>query len=435
MRALRRRSALRAAACLALALVGCDQTDVVGKLGAPAPRPEPAAGSAAPAGGAPAAGGAMAPPPVTPVRSAAPSCAAASSVFARALCACGQVATFGDLRSARIAREGAQPALPAADVGIAGTLQVAAFVGPIGGDLIVTGSGLSLIAGVDGAIAGALRVQGDLGVSGLTRIGSDAWLGGLLLGDGVLIAAGDLHQLGASVALSPQTGAPLVDHAGELVSGEFSIDPPCVCEDAGALRIEAAVARAVVDHDGQSAGFAPSALADLPPDQSLSLPPGRLYVEQIRAAGDLTLRVTGRTTLFIAGDLIVHGALRAELSPTAELELWVAGGMAVTGPLALAPRERPSAARMFVAGPFIGEPGPAGPPGDEIVEQLPTPAQRENPDAEWVVNLYAPRFDLSLGRDTDVYGALFVRALLSIGDVRIHHDPLVLERTSECHEP
>jgi hypothetical protein len=415
-------------AVVVLSALGCHQTDVVGTVDGPRSLPGVDSGEVAD-GGSPGRGRGRDDAAADVPRGMLPTCAAAASSFSRALCACGQVESFGDFRS------GSLRADARADVAVGGTLRVAAFAGPVSGDLTVAGNGLSLLAGDAGRVSGALRVNSELRLRGETRVDGSAWLRGVLMGDGVLYTAGDLYQPRPRIATS-EAGTPLVQHEGSLIVGEVVVESPCACDAATQLDVVGRVAEAAADDASRSAqAIAASALADAPDSFSLDLPPGPIYLDEIASRGDLTLHATGASVLFIAGDLSIRGSLRAELADAAEIELWVAGDMAVRGAIVLAPRDRPSATRLFVAGQTIGEPGPAGAPGREVIEDLATPAQRDNPDAEWVVNLYAPRVDLSLGTDTDVYGALFVRSLLSVGDLRMHHDPQVVERGIGCHDP
>jgi hypothetical protein len=275
-------------ACLAaLLIIGCGQVDVLGEIAAQDPPESPAGGAA---------GAAAAPPAPEPsgesadtdeTATAVPICAAATTVFARALCACGSLASLGDLRSEYVQGTSAAGALGRADIGVAGELHTAAFTGPIAGDLTVAGAGMSVIVGALGTIEGALRVQGDLAVVGVTTVASDAWLRGRLLGDGVLVVEGDVHR--GSAAPAPAGGPPVVATAvlevgGQILAEDFTFESPCACEPEPVLDVAAVVARAAADHDNAAVGFSPATLADVADGQVYDLPAGRLFAGDRRHA-------------------------------------------------------------------------------------------------------------------------------------------------------
>jgi hypothetical protein len=392
-----------------LALAACGQTDVLGTIEAAVPTVSaPQAGASAPTvdAGEEAAGD---PVPGNPVRTSAPGCATAASIFDRALCACGSLSTLGDLRTARMTvTPGAVPS-SRADVGVVGTLQSAAFVGPIDGDLTIAGLGLNALVAVDGRVTGALRVAGDLALRGAATVASDAWLGGQLLGDGLLAVQGDAYRGFAPPGAPPIPVAATLEVAGDVVTQAFTLEPPCACDAEPAVDVAAVVALAAVDNDNTRAGFAPDSLTHAAEGEIHELTGGRLFAHAVSAAGDLVLRVTGRNALFVGGDVQVGGALRAELADGAELELWIARDVAVAGPIALGSREQI----------------PVPPPAADAVA---------TPNEEWIVNLYAPQVDLSLPRDTTVTGALFVRSIVSVGDLHVEYDSAVTARRSICDE-
>jgi hypothetical protein len=418
-----------------LALAACGQTDVLGTIAPEQPTVSPPqAGAAAPTAGDDAEP-AREPPAGDPIGTSAPGCERAASVFARALCACGSVSTLGDLRTVRVADADAPARAGGADVGILGGLQSAAFVGPIDGDLTIAGAGLSALVASEGLVTGALRVSGDLALSGTAMVEGDAWLRGRLLGDGRLVAQRDVYRGPLIPVAPPAPPSATLEVAGEVVTQAFTLDPPCACDAEPAVDVAAIVALAAVDNDNAATGFSPDALGGADDGQVHELPPGRLFVHAVSARGDVVLRVTGQSALFVGGDLQVGGALRAELSADAELELWIARDVAVAGPIALGALEHADAARMYVGGVALG--GVELPaPGPEIAEQIPVPPPAAGavatPDDTWTVNLYAPQLDLGLARDTTVTGSLFVRSIVSVGDLHVRHDPRVVERRSFC---
>src|SRR5690606_14875509 len=80
------------------------------------------------------------------------------------------------------------------------------------------------------------------------------------------------------------------------------------------------------------------------------LPCGRYYVNQIGGLGGVTLRIQGRTALFVGGDVWATGLFKIELDPGAELDLFIQDDFVLTGAARFGDRTRPAAMRIYVGG-------------------------------------------------------------------------------------
>jgi hypothetical protein len=60
--------------------------------------------------------------------------------------------------------------------------------------------------------------------------------------------------------------------------------------------------------------------------------------------------LTGRLALFIAGDLTLQGDFASDLTPEAELDVFVSGDLIVPSSVQIGMPARPSAVRLFIAG-------------------------------------------------------------------------------------
>lgn len=358
--------------------LGCSGTDIVGDLaaeGASAAAPDAAHGDAAHNGGAPIGCGA--------------------AVFAQALCACERVSSFGNLSATAL--DGAARA----HVRIQGPLEAAGLAGPIAGDLAAVGAGVSVLSADDAEIAGSLLLTTDLDLNGVARVAGDARLAGALLGEGRLLVRGDLRS---PVERDPASTPLRLEVEGARIVEPVAPEPPCGCAAGEQLPLRAWIEEARARNDNAARGFA----LDGPAAGTLALPPGRLFLEQLDAAGDLALEVHGATELFIADALRVPGALTAQLGPGATLTLIVGGGLELGGDLALAEPERAYAGRLYLAGELTRTGRPGG--------------------TAWIGQVYAPNAALSFSGHARVTGSLFVRSLVALGGIELRYDPRVVSQ-------
>ena len=144
---------------------------------------------------------------------------------------------------------------------------------------------------------------------------------------------------------------------------------------------------------------------------SLTLPTGRYYLSALRDIGSLTLHVTGKVALFVAGDLRATGLFRVQLDADAELDVFVRDDLVVTGAASFGDAERPAASRIYVGG--TGDIALAG-------------------ASAFVGNLYAPTANVALGGFGRVDGSLFAKNVVAAGFLSIGYDSSVTEPGEGC---
>jgi hypothetical protein len=343
----------------------------------------------------------------------APACSPplASQLFRRALCACGDVTiggTFGtdSFDSTQGPFIPTAPPSPNAAVGCNAGLDLGG-VASLGGDLTVADpTGLKL--GSLTTVRGSLRVNGPITIGGVIEVLQDAQLAGGIQGVGTL-------HIGRDLVLPP--GAPIVPLIvtidGNQSRKSLAIDPPCPCAPSQVPDLAAAIADASMSNDNLAQAFDPAALNVVSSTQTVVLD-GNVYVSGLNvleALAALTLVVHRSAKLFIGGDLVVNGNLTAQVDDGAELDLYVAGGMAVSGVQGFGAVEAPARVRVYVAGD-----GPVMFRGTVSVG----------------ANLYAPQASVMLQGGPTLFGSVFAQRFVAEGRTSIHYDSASIAADDGC---
>ncbi len=143
---------------------------------------------------------------------------------------------------------------------------------------------------------------------------------------------------------------------------------------------------------------------------SIDVPCGRFHLEGLAGTGAFTIRVHGRSALFVEGSVNV-GSLAVVLDPGAELDLFVEGSVTAISTLMLGTTDAPRKVRLYLGGTTLNLQGASLAAG----------------------NLYAPRANLTTGGSGLVlHGSLFVGSVNPNGDLEIHYDRGVLDSAAEC---
>lgn len=326
----------------------------------------------------------------------------AETLFHHAVCGCAAL-SFGvdlttdgfDSRTAPYAGGGAGGDV-ASNVGLDASLAM-----DVGGDVTVAGEGVE--AGTRLKVAGDLTCGGPLGrpgsvieVEGAAAVAGDVTVASLAVGGALVTAPG--------AVLSGDITAPVQEEAA------VEVPPPCRCD---ALDVAAVVAdHALTNHDDEI-GLDPRGFAAVDREVTLELPCGRFYLDEIAggAGASLTLRATGRTSLFIGGNVTLPAGLRVELDPGAELDLFVAGYIQTVAPVVLGDPARPRALRIAVA----SDGSISLPEGSTLA-----------------ANLFAPASDLAAPGSLEVFGSLVVRRVNAGGSLAIHRDRAVSHAAEDC---
>lgn len=275
----------------------------------------------------------------------------------------------------------------------------------------------------DVTVGGALRVGGSDGVhaNGTLRVATDLRSNGPVTGPGDVTAAnvsanGAVHlgSLRTTGTVTLPMGADLtVERPPEVtrvVRATVPVAPPCDCADAELATVRDTVRRARTDNDNASASITDDLLTRDDRPVRVTFPCGRYYLTGARGNAPLTLYITGRTTLFVDGDVSVDD-LRVELGPDGEIDLLVTGSVNIGRSLAFGSVASPARARMFVLG--AGVLALAG-------------------STDFAGNLYAPRAELRVSGNIEVYGGLLVDRLAASANLTVHYDVAVLEPGADC---
>lgn len=332
--------------------------------------------------------------------------ALAERLFRYAVCTCENVtAAVSGFRTSAFDSRGGMPGddESGAAVGINTTF---GHVGglDIGGSLTVAGSEGFASIGAGLEIRGDLKTNGDYRFAGGSHIARSAWVGGLS-GVGQLTIGGDLY--GTSPGL-------FVEVAGAVDPTPVAVESPCACGDDEILDVGAVVADALDNNHNADVDLAPDALVNLIGHTERELPCGRFYLDGIGGIGSLTLRIEGRTALFIGGNVDAVGGINVELGPEGELDIFVAGSMRLVGAAQFGSPDRPAATRIYVGG--EGEIALAG-------------------AGDFVGNLYAPRAPVRTVGAAEVYGSVFAKQLFAAGEVSVHYDRAIQHAGDECIIP
>jgi len=196
---------------------------------------------------------------------------------------------------------------------------------------------------------------------------------------------------------------------GQLIAEDVSIAPPCRCGSDDTLNWLSVIDSASKQNDNDSIQLKSLATA---PHQvvDLTLPCGRFYLSDLKGLGEVHLHVTGRTALFVAGNVANLGGLQVDLAPDAELDWFVGGTFDFGGGGQVGDASRPAALRIYVAG---------------------AASLILNPQ-NVAANLYAPLSDVVFLGGSDFSGSVFGHTVSNVADVVVHYDAAVQRVGDAC---
>lgn len=325
-----------------------------------------------------------------------------TSLFRFAACACDALAVSGKLTVdvAPTAGDAGAPTGDVASIAANGAVSTNA-------ETNVAGSIWAGGAGMQGAPAVTLR---DFGlVAHDVQSGAGVEVGGSYIVGGDLWANGNVTlDTGASLTVTGTVHVPSGDTAtgvnGTVVNGPVQVGAPCDC--ANPTDIGAIVDRFANANDDASLGLTGTSTLD----GTVTLPCGRYYVAAV-AGADVTLHVTGRVALLVAGDVNVTHSLTVTLDPGAELDLAVKGNFSVMGSLAVGDTGQAARTRLYVGGATFTLSATVMPLAAEV---------------------YAPNATLQLASDLEMVGALFAQTMQFSGAFTLHYDPSILQVSGGC---
>jgi hypothetical protein len=271
-------------------------------------------------------------------------------------------------------------------------------------------------------VGGALLAGGLIRMGYSLSVGSALHGGGALQGNGTFTVTRDAQVRGNVGVGSLTVGGRLTVPEGSTLSGNIQaaevlrqpvdVPVPCGCGPTSPVNIAGLVAtHAQVNHNADI-GLSASALEGFSGSQRLELPCGRFYLDRISGQGGLTLVAQGRTALFVGQGVSLGEHLTVEVQGAgAELDLFIAGDVAVTGPLRLGGGTKLPRMRVYIAG-----------TGTLTVEV----------DSALAGHLYAPQTLLRLSGNADIFGSVVARRVEASSTALFHHDLDVLRAADAC---
>ena len=306
----------------------------------------------------------------------------------------GRFGSIGVNGDARIGTQGTPETLRAG-----GTLWLGGAQG-IGRNPNVS-NGMNVSAG-DLKVRGAVQYAGDLSVESDARVAGDIDVNALSV-NGTLRTSKQSTMKATAQRINART------------IEQIDVAPPCSCEDDELVDIAGLVSASARQNDNQAAHFDPAPLANYAGTSRIELPCGRLYVPAVHGSGNLTLAVSGRSALFVGGDLEPGGELRVELTgPDAELDLFVEGTLISSARLELGSIARASRVRLYIGGSapiFLSGGG------------------------SYAGNIYAPFAPFVISTKSEIYGSLFARGIVNSDLLTVHYDEAILRAGEPCAPP
>jgi len=334
--------------------------------------------------------------------------AIAARVFNNAVCSCENTNVVGYLRTRSFdSGLGTSDTAAGAPVGVNRQYTTGGYA-DVGGSFVVAGTtGVQFLGYLK--IGGDGRFAGNVNAAGYIDIARDLWVLGDVTNIGLLSVDRDLHQpAGRVLATFPDIG-------GSTIRGSFTVPDPCDCEPSNIVDVAAIVADGRLRNDNADVGLSPSLLSSVVGiGVDIELPCGRYYVDSIGGLGSITLRVPGRTALFVGGDVNALGRFDIELGPAGEIDIFIGGSLASIGAGSFGERARPASTRIYVGG-----------TGDVTVIGA----------SGFVGNVYAPHARVTALGATTVYGSLFGRQIDMPGYLDVHYDRAILDAGEDCPPP
>jgi hypothetical protein len=297
---------------------------------------------------------------------------------------------------------GMRTSVSGAALGVNGSATPDVFLS-IDGSLVFGGSEPLSFAGL--TVSGDLKLATEASSTGSVKVGRDLWLGGPFSTPELRVARDVYLGPAASIQTSDSE-----EVGGSRFVNAPAIAPPCRCADSS-IELTEWIEQARLQNDNASIGLAPDPPLSGALRTDLTLPCGRFYLSSMESLLQITLRVTGRAALFVAGDVESPGHFEVVLEPGAELD-WFVGGSLRLGVGRVGDAQRAGALRIYVAG--------------EGTIDLPA--------SVFAGNLHAPNSDVSLLGE--MAGSVLARDVSLVSPLlnSIHYDRSVLTAGDGCSE-
>ena len=320
--------------------------------------------------------------------------------FLFAICSCSGVTANNTLKTDSFDSEMMDMmVMDGGSVGVNGPYSASSAV-DIGGSLWVDGK---IQTFNNHEVAQVLQCGDDITASSVSHVGDDVFLeGNIFAQNKTMTIDGDLH-----IAAGKANNGAVV--TGKTIKEAVIVKTPCDCSDP--IDIAGIVQGYMLENDNGALPVEVDELVALPDAKVLELPCGRYFFSGISSNNTLTIKLTGRTVIAIAGDVKTAGAFAIELGPDAELDLFIAGNVDFNNAAAIGDPKRPAAARMYVG------------KGVKFASNFVLAA-----------NLYQPNEVFTANNVAEIWGSLFVGGLQLASPLVVHYDQAILELEG-CEDP
>jgi hypothetical protein len=333
----------------------------------------------------------------------------AAHTFTHALCACEDLSLAALLSTGSFDSSAADKSTVTAGaaVGMKGSYPPAGS--RIGGSLTVAGTSKTPV------VSGGLDVQGDLRLAGGATFFSqlsvkrDTWLVSPV-GYWAVVTIGRNLNLGPGGSLKGVGPEPVV--GGARIATAFTVEDPCGCADR--LDVAAMETIGAARNDNALRTIDLSALSNVTTATKLELPCGRFRFDSIGGTAPIQLTITGRTAIFVDGDVTASDLFQLVIAPgaDAEVDMFIHGKLSI-GNAKIGDLTRPSATRLYVAG-----------DSDIVISSK-----------EIGANIYAPNTNVNL--PVGIAGSIYAKNLSVLGGafVFVSYDRAILNKGNKCEQP
>lgn len=295
-----------------------------------------------------------------------------------------------------------------AGVGTNGNLNASSTL-YVGGALWAAGTG-----GIQNASATVRQnlYSGGRWTLGQTTVDGDAFVrGNIVAGSGGTIG-GTLYQLDGGTVTGSLTST------ARVLLPELNVPPPCDCDPAQLVPVAEIVAQHATDNDNALVGLDAGVFAGATGVTRLDLPCGHYYLTEIRPTAAVTINARGNTALYVENDISVSGPLTITLEPTAQLDVFVGGGICNSGGLRLGSPNYPAQMRVYVGGNNA-----CGRTGSSV---------HLSSAADIAANVFAGYGAYETTSQALNYGGIFARSLSFTAESTVHYDRGVLAESRRC---
>lgn len=265
-----------------------------------------------------------------------------------------------------------------------------------------------ITAGNEGDVKLQLHSQGDVTFENDSDVRGDAFVGADVVGNAPVTFHQTLHLPSMSSIRGDVT-------TNNTVRQPVNISPVCRrCQPGNSIPIQKIVDGGKNNNENAAIGLDTDALVRPGDTTVLRLPCGRYYLSEIDLEDETAITTTGRTALFIGGDVNSEDRLLIKPTPGSELDVFIAGDVSIQSDVEVGSAGYPASTRLYVGGPN----------GWNVYNKSRIGAY-----------VYALPGGVYADNDIDHFGGLYTQNIETGNKVRVHFDRSVLNVDRDCPDP